>query len=83
MLVPMSWKDKFLDAVIDRNVFYVLVFIPVLWMAVPAEHRLEAFGILTGFAFTGGGIKTVMNGVKAKAAIQSGVTTETKGEGGV
>ena len=71
-MIPTTWREKLVDAIVDRNVFYTLVFIPVLWLAVPVADRLEAFGLLTGFAFGGGTAKTVMNGIKAKAAILSG-----------
>ncbi len=75
-MVPMNWKDKLLDTIIDRNVFYTIMFIPVIWFAVPVESKSEAFGILAGLAFTGGIAKTVQNTVKGVASIKAGGTTD-------
>lgn len=70
-MVPMNWRDKLWDTLIDRNVFYTILFIPVVWFAVPVESRSEAFGILAGLAFTGGIAKTVQNTVKSVASIKA------------
>lgn len=75
-MVPMNWKDKLWDTLIDRNVFYTLLFIPVIWFAVPDANKAEAFGILAGLAFTGGIAKTVQNTVKGVAVIKAASGTQ-------
>lgn len=89
-MVPMSWREKLLDTIIDRNVLFALMFIPVIVFAIPEQYKAEAFAILAGLAFTGGVAKTVMNGIKGKALIESSgpatasstTTTTTESRGG-
>lgn len=81
-MVPMDWKTKLWDSLIDRNVFYTLVFLVAVVVFVPPEDREVALGVLAGLAFAGGTTKTVMNGIKAKAAIQAGgATNGQEGQG--
>lgn len=70
-MVTLNWKDKFLDSIIDRNVFYTLVFLAAIIFSVPPERREVALGALAVLSFAGGTTKTVMNGLKAKAAISA------------
>jgi len=89
----MDWKTKLWDSLIDRNVFYTILFLVVISVAVPPDRRELALGALGVLAFTGGTAKTIMNGVKAKAAIDAGgpatssstttTTTSFKGDGEV
>lgn len=68
-MVPLNWTDKLLDSLIDRNVFYTLVFLAAIIFSVTPDRREVALGALAVLSFAGGTTKTVMNGLKAKAAI--------------
>lgn len=80
-----SWKDKLLDSVVDRNVLYTVIFLCAIMFTVPPDRRDVALAALATLAFAGGTAKTVMNGIKAKAAIvaatQGGGTVGSEGQG--